>query len=59
MEQRRTNARDAQPSERGAAHSTRDPAEEARRELIQWCQRHGLPVPPERQVMNANPRPRR
>ena len=26
-----------------------DPAEDARRELIQWCQEHGLPVPPERQ----------
>ena len=28
---------------------TLDPAEDARRELIQWCEEHGLPVPPERQ----------
>jgi hypothetical protein len=26
-----------------------DPAEDARRELIEWCQEHGLPVPPEPQ----------
>ena len=26
-----------------------DPVEDARRELVQWCQEHGLPVPPERQ----------
>jgi hypothetical protein len=24
------------------------PAETARRELIEWCERHGLPVPAER-----------
>jgi hypothetical protein len=35
-----------------------DPAEDARRELIQWCQEHGLPVPPERQGQAAAARPR-
>jgi hypothetical protein len=24
------------------------PDEEARRDLVAWCERHGLPVPPER-----------
>jgi hypothetical protein len=35
-----------------------DPAEDARRELIQWCEEHGLPVPPERQGSAATQRPR-
>jgi hypothetical protein len=30
-------------------HGTLDPADDARRELIQWCEAHGLPVPPEPQ----------
>jgi hypothetical protein len=25
-----------------------DPEEVARRELVEWCKAHGLPVPPER-----------
>jgi hypothetical protein len=38
---------------------TLDPAEDARRELIQWCEAHGLPVPPEPRGQAAAVRPRR
>jgi hypothetical protein len=38
---------------------TLDPAEDARRELIQWCEEHGLPVPPERQASASAARQRR
>jgi hypothetical protein len=48
------NATQAGGSDR---RGTLDPAEDARRELIQWCEEHGLPVPPERQdAAAARPR---
>jgi hypothetical protein len=43
----------------GDRRGTLDPAEDARRELIQWCQEHGLPVPPEPQGSATAARPRR
>jgi hypothetical protein len=38
------------------ARQALDPAEDARRELIQWCQEHGLPVPPEPQTAQPSER---
>jgi hypothetical protein len=34
---------------RESSTDEQDPSELARRELIEWCERHGLPVPPEHQ----------
>ncbi len=36
------------PAPRLEPRETANPGELARRELIEWCERHGLPVPIER-----------
>jgi len=41
------NADQAQQQPRVVAPNV-DPEEVARRELVDWCQAHGLPVPPDR-----------
>jgi hypothetical protein len=41
-----------QPQRNGGAAPTHNPAEAARRELVEWCRAHRIPVPVEHRTQS-------